>query len=636
MQTSHSERRLLIRLLAWSGKPASLVVVLFLSFSLVSSAAIIRVPENYTEIQAAIDISSDGDEIIVSPDIYKENIHFLGKNIILRSTDPTSAAIVATTVIDGDQADSVVTFDGTENASCYLLGFTITNGYASHGIQGGGGGVCGNETLATIKYNNITGNATYDFLFWVGGGVYRCGGTIENNTISLNFAPEGGGLWGCDGTIQNNIITTNTAGAGGGVSQCHGTIQNNFIAGNTVKGHGGGILGSNGTIQDNIVVHNVAEGGGAGGIGGCNGLIQNNIVSENSTLSFGGGLLDCDGTVQNNVITSNTAESGGGFSNCDGIIRGNTIAYNQAIGGTEFPGAGGGLAYCYDAMLIENNTIIANSAWDGGGLNDCGGTIRYNTISYNRANDDGGGLVGCHAITIDHNAITHNSANGEGGGLNSCGEIIENNIVSHNSALKGGGLSYCFYTIQNNIVNANVAVYAGGMSWCINTIRNNTVVGNVAQYGGGMFDCRADIINCIIANNENCGIYETYHQAEPNEIKYCNIYGNTSGDYYDDDTNTTYTGTEINSLIQVHDCISVDPLLVDPDHGDFHLQPMSPCIDAGCNIPSMTEDFEGDPRRFDAIQWESRGDGSHFDIGADEFYITPVAVSPRIWLLYSE
>ena len=70
----------------------------------------------------------------------------------------------------------------------------------------------------------------------------------------------------------------------------------------------------------------------------------------------------------------------------------------------------------------------------------------------------------------------------------------------------------------------------------------------------------------------------------------------------------------------------IDPLLVDPAGGDFHLLYDSPCIDAGYSwkrgfLPSTypsgisTIDFEGDHRIVDGD-----GDGvSTVDIGVDEF-----------------
>ena len=38
-------------------------------------------------------------------------------------------------------------------------------------------------------------------------------------------------------------------------------------------------------------------------------------------------------------------------------------------------------------------------------------------------------------------------------------------------------------------------------------------------------------------------------------------------------------------------CISEDPLFVDPDNGDFHLQAESPCIDTG----KPTNECSGEP-----------------------------------------
>nr|HQH12965.1 choice-of-anchor Q domain-containing protein [Candidatus Sumerlaeota bacterium] len=64
--------------------------------------------------------------------------------------------------------------------------------------------------------------------------------------------------------------------------------------------------------------------------------------------------------------------------------------------------------------------------------------------------------------------------------------------------------------------------------------------------------------------------------------------------------------------------ISADPLFENVLNGDFHLSPLSPCIDAGGRFPDVTIDFEGDPRPFDAIP-ERSGDGYNYDIGADEF-----------------
>lgn len=139
-------------------KVATLYWLFFVILALLAPpihAATIYVPADHSTIQASINAAYEGDEIIVSCETYVENINFSGKNIILRSTDPTSPTVVGSTVINGNGAGSVVTFSGTESSDCVLSGFTLTNGYELNGA-----GIYGNGTLATIQNNIITSNRT--------------------------------------------------------------------------------------------------------------------------------------------------------------------------------------------------------------------------------------------------------------------------------------------------------------------------------------------------------------------------------------------------------------------------------------------------------------------------------------------
>ena len=153
-------------------------------------------PADFNNIQAAIDDANDGDTIIVEKGTYFENINFDGKNIVLRSTDPNNPDIVAATILDGNNFESVVTFAGTENQTCVLSGFTIQDGSHDGEYSRGGGGICGgleeNHTRATVRNNIITRNSAWD-----GGGLSRCDGLIEKNIITNNYArwyQGGGGL----------------------------------------------------------------------------------------------------------------------------------------------------------------------------------------------------------------------------------------------------------------------------------------------------------------------------------------------------------------------------------------------------------------------------------------------------------
>ncbi|MHC4624666.1 MAG: metallophosphoesterase [Planctomycetota bacterium] len=84
----------------------------------------------YHHIQDAIDEANDEDEIVIGPGIwqYLENINFKGKNLTLRSTNPSDPAVVAATVINGAGRRPAVTFATGEHPTCVLAGLTITGG----------------------------------------------------------------------------------------------------------------------------------------------------------------------------------------------------------------------------------------------------------------------------------------------------------------------------------------------------------------------------------------------------------------------------------------------------------------------------------------------------------------------------
>lgn len=321
-----------------------------------TAGSIRHVPDDHATIEEAVGLAVIGDEIVVRPGTYRENVEFGGKDIILRSTDPLDPAMVAATVIDGGARGHAVTFEGTESNRCILSGFTIQNGKA---LLGAGivGGYNNRRAQALVENNDIAGNSAWGN----GAGICLFDGVIRNNTIESNNADQfGGGLMWCFGRIEGNVVESNSAGAGGGgLAHCEGTIHRNTIYGNTggtaAGEHGGGMFDCRGVITNNLIRQNVA-GGDGGGMAYCTGTLQNNAIINNLARNSGGGAADCGGQMLNNVVTGNTADwSGGGLFQCTATIGNSIVWANTAKG---FP------SQLFASSTPEYSCI---EGWSGGG-----------------------------------------------------------------------------------------------------------------------------------------------------------------------------------------------------------------------------------------------------------------------------
>jgi predicted outer membrane repeat protein len=205
-------------------------------------------PVDFSNIQAAIDYSKEGDTIIVAEGRYYENINLWGKNIILRSTEPNNPDIVAATIIDGGQNDSVITCDNGENNNCVISGFTITNGYARGPWPStGGGGIYCKDSAPTVM-NCIFSNNSGQY----GGGIFiysYTSATVTNCTFKGNSASsEGGGLcnWFSSLIVTNCTFTENRSEyyGGGGLHNSYAEIRvvNCIFTDNRADGRGGGMF----------------------------------------------------------------------------------------------------------------------------------------------------------------------------------------------------------------------------------------------------------------------------------------------------------------------------------------------------------------------------------------------------------
>ncbi len=203
-----------------------------------------------TDIQSAINQTTNGDLVLVNPGVYQSSGYtapdgtlsavVVTNPVILQSVNGASA-----TFINGSNAMRCIYM---QNASA-LTGFTITNGGVSYGNENplGDGIYC--QATACLVSNCVITHCSggvylgtfYNCMFTAnnGGAVDRS--TVFNCTISNNTGNYGGVVAG--GILNNCLIVSNTAEYGGAINCAPGApiVLNNCIISNNTAQYGGGV-----------------------------------------------------------------------------------------------------------------------------------------------------------------------------------------------------------------------------------------------------------------------------------------------------------------------------------------------------------------------------------------------------------
>jgi len=193
-----------------------------------------------------------------------------------------------------------------------------------------------------------------------------------------------------------------------------------------------------------------------------------------------------------------------------------------------------------------------------------------------------GGGISCRDSnpSLENVTISNNLASFLGGGifcyssdLSLVNVMITGNSTSDYSS-SGGGI-YCSSSslnLENVMITGNFAYYGGGIR-CYNNsslnLENVTITGNSAYDSGGGIYCSSSssiLLNCILWSDTP---EEIYLEESPIDVVYSNIQGGWEGE-----------GN-----------IDSNPLFVNPDEDDYHLQNNSPCIGAGIDEIEINENW---------------------------------------------
>lgn len=336
-------------------------------------------------------------------------------------------------------------------------------------------------------------------------------------------------------------------------------------------------------------------------------------------------------------------------------IKSHSSASDTVIDGGQI---GSVVSFSYSESTLDGFTITNGKNTAGGGVfcSHCSPSIKGNFIDSNFADPDGnGGGIFCGEdcwASITGNVISNNTATLFGGGIYciDAEPLIEGNTIASNSADSGAGVAAVGYSattyfeMKSNTIQSNVAVTSGGGLYCSNaspTLDTNTLYANETGLGAGVY-CDSGsgpvVFNCVFRENYATSSGAGLCCSDAVGVKLTNntFYGNTAGTVGGAISSTNSSVAVTNTIMRQntpqtmiygggsfmvsYSCfeeatgagynISADPMLVDPDNGDFHIPVESPCVDTGSNdAPSLPdEDYEGDARIH----------VSQVDMGADE------------------
>ncbi len=289
-------------------------------------SSILRVPDDFGAISAAVDAAVDGDTIIVEAGTYSgssnRNIDPAGKELVLIGEAGSESC-----VIDGSYTDRAFYIHNGEGPETVIQGFTIRN---FHIAKGAGVFVSGSSpTLRDLQFDTCVAGS---WLGGDGGGLLLLDSSpaIENMRITNCSADDyGGGMYISSSypVIDDLTLSSSTASAGGGLFLKNGAsvvLREATLSGNSATGSGGGFYAarkSKLSAEDAVFSNNIAaEGGGAGYLmSGSSYELTRCEITGNSAYEGGAFFMRtaCRPKAVQAVFCENTATGSGGALYCE-------------------------------------------------------------------------------------------------------------------------------------------------------------------------------------------------------------------------------------------------------------------------------------------------------------------------------
>jgi len=342
-----------------------------------------------TDIQSAIDASSNGDLIWVNDGVYQTggrvvygsltNRVAINKAVTVQSVNGPGATIINgyqdTNTILGDDAVRCAYLASNAILSGFTLSFGATRNAGDANKEESGGGVWCETTSSIISNCVITASDAY----YQGGGLYQ--GTLLNSTLSGNAVISNSTCYGGAASQSILILCTVTSNTNNpytrrlGTSESYGgaiyngaatncVIALNFCGGNSGSAYGGGACNANLAnciIASNVCNGLVAEGGGIYG----GSVINSPIIGNSCDYSFvfeglGGGAYNS--SLVNCTIAGNFASAAGGGTynasevNCINYFNSSTSLYGINYATNAYLGSA---SYCCSTPLLNGTQNIS-------------------------------------------------------------------------------------------------------------------------------------------------------------------------------------------------------------------------------------------------------------------------------------